>query len=174
MKTLICVVALASCIISFGNPPLDEGKTIFTSRCAGCHNVNKTLTGPALAGVDQRRSLEWIISFVHSSQSLIKKGDRDAVALFEQFNKIPMPDHADLSADNIKSIVEYIKSEATSTTVEAAPFSKPAKLHPAYSPQSLYTYFFFITFIALVLVLIAVLVAFVKVKSIQRSLRREE
>ena len=30
-----------------------EGKTIFSTRCAGCHNVNKTLTGPALAGVDQ-------------------------------------------------------------------------------------------------------------------------
>src|SRR6478735_4079442 len=83
---------------SFGAPPVEEGKQIFTSRCAACHNVNKTLTGPALAGIKERRSIEWIISFVQSSQTVIKGGDKDAVVLFEKFNKIPMPDHKDLSA----------------------------------------------------------------------------
>ena len=33
------------------NPPLDKGKEIFSVRCAACHNVNKQLTGPALAGL---------------------------------------------------------------------------------------------------------------------------
>jgi len=91
-------------------PPIAEGKAIFSTRCAGCHNVNKVVTGPALAGVDQRHSIDWIINFVHSSQTVIKGGDEKAVALFEKFNKIPMPDHPDLTAGNIKSIVEYIKS----------------------------------------------------------------
>ena len=59
-------------------PPVEEGKSIFQARCAACHNINKTMTGPALAGVDQRRSLDWIINFVHSSQTVIKNGDKDA------------------------------------------------------------------------------------------------
>lgn len=77
--------------------PVEDGKTIFVSRCAACHNVNRILTGPALAGVDQRRSMDWIVKFVQSSQALIKSGDKDAVAIYHQFNQVVMPDHADLT-----------------------------------------------------------------------------
>src|SRR4051812_17969223 len=52
--------------------PVPEGKTIFMNRCAACHNVNKKLTGPALAGVDNRHNLDWIVRFVQSSQTVIK------------------------------------------------------------------------------------------------------
>ena len=103
------------------NPDPIDGKSIFTSRCAACHNVNKTLTGPALAGVDERRSIDWIINFVHSSQTLVKKGDKDAVAVYEKFNKIPMPDHPELTADHIKSILAYIKSVSKPVGEEKAP-----------------------------------------------------
>jgi cytochrome c551/c552 len=116
MKIRFFLVAVLSTTLVFATPPSEDGKAIFTTRCAGCHNVNKILTGPALAGVDQRRSIDWIVNFVQSSQTVIKNGDKDAVALFEKFNKIPMPDHKDLSADNIKSIVEYIKAEAKGTS----------------------------------------------------------
>lgn len=118
----------------WANPPVEEGKTIFTTRCAACHNVNKTLTGPALAGVDERRSLEWLTKFITSSQSLIKSGDKEAIAIFEKFNKIPMPDHPDLTADHVKSILEYIKSEAKPVEASAAPFAKPSKLQTPYKP----------------------------------------
>ena len=119
MKIKFLFIALALSVAAAAAPPTEEGRTIFTSRCAGCHNINKVLTGPALAGVDKRRSIDWIINFVHSSQTVIKKGDKDAVALFEKFNRIPMPDHADLTPDNIKSIVAYIQSEAGNTTDKA-------------------------------------------------------
>src|SRR5881398_2429281 len=112
MKTrslYLLILAMTTALLANANPPLDEGRTIFTARCSGCHNVNKIVTGPALAGVDQRHSIDWIINFVHSSQTVIKGGDQAAVTLFEKFNKIPMPDHPDLTADNIKNIVEYIK-----------------------------------------------------------------
>lgn len=113
MKTKII---FATTILFFGfsvlaAPPSEEGKTIFAARCAACHNVNKVLVGPALAGVDQRRSIDWIVQFVHSPQKVIKSGDQYAVDLFNKF-KVQMPDHADLTADNIKSVVEYIKVES--------------------------------------------------------------
>lgn len=117
--------------------PTDEGKNIFTARCAACHNVNKIMTGPALAGVDQRRPIEWIINFVHSSQTVIKKGDGYATALFEKFNKVTMPDHPDLTADNIKNIVEYIKSEASTNSPGNVPFAKPLISQPYYIPLSI-------------------------------------
>lgn len=92
MKYSMLLLLLAAITIStMAAPPVEEGKNIFSTRCAGCHNVHKTLTGSALAGVDQRHSMEWIIDFVHSSQSMIKKGEKEAVTLFEKFNKIPIP-----------------------------------------------------------------------------------
>jgi mono/diheme cytochrome c family protein len=165
-KLLTTLLAIWGATLIYANPPADEGKTIFNSRCAACHNVNKTLTGPALAGVDQRRSLEWIIKFVKSSQGLVKSGDKDAVALYQQFNRVPMPDHPDLTDDNIKSIVEFIKSEAKPMDAEKAPFATPTKKEPAYLPLSLSEdYLFFLVYLAVVAMLIAVLLFAVKLNS---------
>jgi cytochrome c551/c552 len=175
MKRKITQLALVLFISSqiMAAPPVEEGKAIFSARCAACHNVNKVITGPALAGVDQRRSIDWIINFVHSSQTVIKKGDKDAVALFEKFNKIPMPDHPDLTTDHIKSILEFIKAEA-STGSEKAPFNKPGKLRPVYTPLSITNYGFFIGYLAVVTLLIIGLLIAVKVKSMERNMRRNQ
>ena len=150
-------------------PPVEEGKSIFISRCAACHNINKTLTGPALAGVDQRRSLDWIVNFVHSSQSMVKNGDKDAVALFNQFNNIPMPDHNDLTDAQIKNVVEYIKTETKPAEEETAPFAKPSKLRPNYTPLTAKNYGFFIAFLSTVAVLIGTLLFAVQVKEYERG-----
>ncbi|HYK56232.1 MAG TPA: hypothetical protein VEV15_07110, partial [Flavisolibacter sp.] len=106
-------------------------------------------------------------------QSLIKSGDKDAVALFEKFNKIPMPDHTDLTPDHIKSIVEYIKSEAV-TQIDAAPFKRPGKLRPAYTPLSITNYGFFISFLGVVIVLILGLLFAVHVKSLERKAKGDQ
>ena len=109
-KLLLLLLTLFLFTAAGAEPPAEEGKSIFSSRCASCHNVNKVLTGPALAGVHERRSMDWITRFIKSSQTMIKSGDKDAVALFEKFNKIPMPDYPDLTDANVVSIVEYIKA----------------------------------------------------------------
>ena len=149
--------------------PIEEGKSIFTTRCAACHSVNKVLTGPALAGVDERRSIDWIINFIHSSQTMVKAGDKDAIAIFEKFNKIPMPDHQDISAEKIKSIVEYIKSETTSAAA-VTQIKKPGKLRPTYTPLTIQdNYGFYIAFFIVVALLIVGLLFAVQLKSISRE-----
>ncbi len=137
--------------------PVEEGKSIFTSRCAGCHNVKQVLTGPALAGVEQRHSLEWIVQFVQSSQTMIKAGDKTAVALYQQFNRVNMPDHTDLSTAHIKSILEYVQSVASSAA-DKAPFAKPSNIRPAYLPLSFSKdYLLIITYLFAVIILIGTL-----------------
>jgi cytochrome c551/c552 len=160
--TLLGVATLAT-------PPIEEGKAIFSTRCASCHSVSKVLTGPALGGVHERRSIDWIVSFVQSSQSLVKSGDKDAVALFEKFNRIPMPDHADLSAGDVKSIVEFIKSESISDAAMKAPFAKPGSIQPNYAPLSITNYGFFLGYFAAVILLIAALLFAVQLKEYERS-----
>jgi hypothetical protein len=80
-----------------------------------------------------------------------------------------MPDHPDLSADNIKSIVAYIKSESKPVGEEKAPFAKPGKLQPGYTPLSITDYWFFGGFLGAVVLLIMVLLFAVKVKTMQRD-----
>jgi mono/diheme cytochrome c family protein len=156
------------------DPPLD-GKSIFISRCAACHNVNKTLTGPALAGVDERRSIDWIINFVHSSQTMVKKGDKDAVALYEKLNKIPMPDHSDLTAENIKSIVEFIKSESKPAEADKSPFAKPSVKKLNYLPLSLTKDFWpLMGILGSILLLIATLLFAVKVNSMKKEFENKK
>lgn len=153
--------------------PVEDGKTIFVSRCAACHNVNRILTGPALAGVDQRRSLDWIVKFVQSSQALIKSGDKDAVAIYHQFNQVVMPDHTDLTPDNIKSIVEYINA---STQKESdAPFVKPSKLETHYLPPSLQRdYGMFLIYLMAVGLLVALLLFIVRMNTIAETARKKQ
>lgn len=170
MRYIFLVLAL----VIFGtvqatDKPVDEGRTIFSARCAGCHNVNKVLTGPALSGVDQRHTIDWIINFVHSSQTVIKGGNKEAMELFQKFNNIPMPDHADLSAENIKSIVAYIKAESKDGATEKAPFAKPERLHPNYTPVAITNYGFFLAYLGAVALLVGALLLAVQLKDYSRE-----
>jgi mono/diheme cytochrome c family protein len=171
-KKIILVITILSIALStLAAPPSEEGKTIFAARCAACHNVNKVLVGPALGGVDQRRPIDWIVKFVHSSQTVVKSGYPYAVALFTKF-KVVMPDHPDLTEDNIKSIVEYIKAEASaasSNTTNESQTTKTDKMQTNFLNLILTNPGLLVTSIALIAILIVALVFVIKVKQIQRS-----
>ncbi|MFI5154216.1 MAG: c-type cytochrome [Chitinophagales bacterium] len=166
---LVCAISFSSSLQANSPSSIDEGKSIFIARCAACHNVNVKLIGPALAGVDQRRSMEWIISFVHSSQSMVKNNDQAALALFTEFNKIPMPDHPDIKSDQVRSIIDFVKSQAKTKSPHDAPFAMPASLQPDYLPISISNFEFFGVYPVLVLLLVGVLVLAVRVKELQRK-----
>lgn len=168
MKTVLAAILLLFTLSSLAAPPVEEGKTIFTARCAACHNVNKILVGPALAGVDERRPIDWIVKFVHSSQTVVKSGDAYAVELFNKFNKVQMPDHPDLTADNIKSIVEYIKSEAKAAG-EVSPMVTPDPTKTTTLSMILSDTSLIFTFSALILLLMATLLLAIRVKQLQRN-----
>jgi cytochrome c551/c552 len=157
------------------NSTLPEGEKIFTSRCASCHNVNKQLTGPALANVHERRSLDWIYTFIHSPGGKIRSGDKDAVALYNQFNQIIMPDHGDLTKDQINSILDYIKAETKIIDASAkAPFARPGELQPTYSPLSLNDTTYIVAYLLAVGLLVGVLLLAAWAKEYERKMRAEK
>jgi cytochrome c551/c552 len=167
ISLFLSLLMLTVCSAAFSMPPLDEGKMIFASRCASCHNVHKTVVGPALAGVSERRTEDWIIRFVHSSQTVIRGGDKTASELYEKFNKVTMPDHRDLSSENIKNILDYIQAETK--IVPATIAFRPDKIHPAYRPISISNWKFFSGYTGLIILLAASMVLLVRVKEIQRK-----
>lgn len=86
----------------------DAVEQLFTIKCGICHTIGMgKLIGPDLINVHERRSDEWLLEYVRSSQGMIKKGDPDAVAIFEEYNGILMPDPL-ISDDEILSILGYI------------------------------------------------------------------
>ena len=112
-KLIYQVLGLLLLTLAVHAAPADSanGKRIFTSRCTSCHSVDKVVVGPALKNVYDRRRESWIIAFVHGSQNVINSGDTTAKSLFLKFNKTVMPNHADLTDENIREIISYIKAE---------------------------------------------------------------
>ena len=95
-----------------------DGKTLFEQNCVICHKLGTRVIGPDLLGINEKRSEGWLLKFIKSSQTLIKSGDADAVAIFEEFNQIAMIDQPHLSDEQIKSILIYIKEESSSKNTE--------------------------------------------------------
>lgn len=102
-------------------PAQTGGEDTFKSACASCHTIGKgKLVGPDLSRVYERRTQDWLLKFIRSSQSLIKSGDEQAVAVYNEYNKIQMPDN-NLSDDQILNILEYIKrSDAGESAAQSA------------------------------------------------------
>jgi len=91
----------------------ESGEQIFQTTCSACHTIGGgRLVGPDLAGVHERRSREWLESFIKSSQSMINDRDAEAVALFEEFNRVPMPD-SPISEEQIRQVLKYIQSQSS-------------------------------------------------------------
>lgn len=150
-----------------------EGKKLFQARCASCHNVNKKLTGPALAGVEDRHPEAWILNFVKASQSMIKAGDKAALEVYNQNNQVAMPDHPDLNDDHIRDILAYIKEEAGKAPKDDAPFPRPGQTQPNLMPLTIYNMPFMIAYLMLVVVMIILLVFLVNLKSYEKHMEEK-
>ena len=100
-----------------------KGKDLFKANCAACHKLDgKKLVGPPLDGVTQRRSTEWLHKWIKNSKSLIDAGDKDAVAVFEEYNKVPMLAYESiLSDEDIDNVLAYVTDPAKAEAATPAP-----------------------------------------------------
>jgi len=90
---------------------ITEGEKLFTMYCKACHQLERRLVGPPLQDVRQRRGEEWIVNFVKSATTVIESGDSVANALFEEYNRVLMPDQP-LDNEQIKSVLAYLDHSA--------------------------------------------------------------
>jgi mono/diheme cytochrome c family protein len=97
---------------SIGNPlNAQDGKALFSQNCASCHAVNKKLTGPALAGVEDRwTDKKNLYAWIKNNQAFLKTGDAYANKLYNEYNKTAMNLFPSLTDKDIDAILVYIKS----------------------------------------------------------------
>ena len=103
---------LTSFIISFLFLTLaikaQDGPALYNRHCKACHTIGEGIkVGPDLEGITSKRDFDWLVKFVQSSDDLIASGDEDAITIFEEFGKKPMPSHS-ISALEIQSIFDYV------------------------------------------------------------------
>ncbi len=87
-----------------------NGADLFKANCASCHQLDKKMVGPAMTGITERREQEWLLSWIRNSQDLIKSGDEQAIAIFEEYNGIPMSAFMHLTDEQILDILAYIEN----------------------------------------------------------------
>lgn len=145
----ILVMGVLAVFVSLGHShsgwAQGPGEQIFKTTCFACHTIGGgRLVGPDLVAVHERRSQDWLERFVISSQSMVTDGDAQAVALFEEFNRIPMPD-SNLSEEQSRQVLDYIKSQSSNRTsgttaveeVQAVP-AEPASEEEILTGQELF------------------------------------
>lgn len=103
-----------------------NGEKLFKSTCAACHKLDKKLLGPALQGITEKREQDWLIAWIKDSPGMIKSGDKLAIQVFEENNKLPMIANPQFSDQDIIDILEYTKGKPapiadTPTTQEVDP-----------------------------------------------------
>ena len=105
---LISLIISLSSLSGFAQEAdVQAGKKLFNANCAACHKLNKKAVGPALKGVSAKYEREWLYSWIKNSAAMIKDGDPQAVAVWEEYNKVAMNAFPLLSNADIDNILAY-------------------------------------------------------------------
>lgn len=104
---------------------VDEGKELYNANCVSCHAINEKVVGPALKDVHKRRDEAWLIKWIKNSQALIKSGDPVAVQVYKENNEALMTSFENLTDNQIKSIIAFIKQESEAPSKPAVADATP-------------------------------------------------
>ena len=93
-----------------------QGEALFKSKCASCHQIHKNGTGPMLSGARQRWAdageAELIIKWVQNNAALRAGGkSKRAAAVFKEYAGSQMTVFADLTDDQVNSILDYVDAQ---------------------------------------------------------------
>lgn len=111
IRKIIIVFALFIFCIFANNTFAQNGQALFSANCASCHAVHKDLTGPALAGVEDRwGDKKKLYAWIRNNQAFLKTGDKYANELYVKWNKTQMNLFPSLTDGEIGAILAYIKT----------------------------------------------------------------
>lgn len=122
---LLFLTICFSFAVNAQEPDIQKGKSLFNANCAACHKLNKRAVGPALAGVSAKYDKEWLYSWIKNSTAMVKSGDAQAVAIYEEYNGSVMTSFPQLTNEDIDNILAYTDytppAPAAATMAVAAP-----------------------------------------------------
>ena len=87
-----------------------KGHEIFNQTCVACHSFDQDGIGPALGGITEQVSADWLERFIRDPKAVIESGDERAKASFEKYKSI-MPSFAHYKEDEIDGLIAYLNTQ---------------------------------------------------------------
>jgi|SRR5579871_4899288 len=110
-KPIIFSFFLIASIALSNKSSAQDGKALFQSNCASCHNPIKVVTGPALQGVTSRvPDSKLLHSWIKNNAAVLASGNKYFNDLYNSFSKTPMNTFPNLSDADIDAILKYVES----------------------------------------------------------------
>ena len=132
IKRILLVALLAPSLSISQEVDIQAGKSLFNTNCAACHQLNRKAVGPALRGVTDKYDKEWLYKWIKNGTQMIKDGDPQAVAIWEEYNRAVMtnyPQFSNQDIDNILAYTDYVPPPpATAVAVQSQVVSQGSDL----------------------------------------------
>ena len=87
---------------------VEKGKELYKTNCTACHKIGKRSIGPALKGVTERRSPEWVMNMILNPEEMVEK-DPVAKALLAEYIA-PMANQS-LKEEEARAILEFFRTK---------------------------------------------------------------
>ena len=107
LKRILLVTLLMPSLGLSQEADVQAGKNLFNANCAACHQLNRKAVGPALRGVTEKYDKDWLYSWIKNGTQMIKDGDPQAVAIWEEYNRAVMTNYPQFSNEQIDNILAY-------------------------------------------------------------------
>ena len=85
-----------------------SGKKLFNQLCTSCHMIKEESIGPAIKGILDRRSPEWIMNMILNPTEMLQE-DPIAKKLLAEYNNEYMYNQ-NLIEDEAREIIEYFRT----------------------------------------------------------------
>ncbi len=88
-----------------------DGKALFQSNCASCHNPIKKVTGPALKGVTARVPDQKLLhAWIRNNAAVLASGNPYFNTLYNEYGKTPMNMFPQITDPEIDAILKYVET----------------------------------------------------------------
>lgn len=85
-----------------------RGQAKYNAICTACHLPNQRMIGPALSGVYERRSPEWVMNMILNPDVMLRE-DPIAKALLKEYNNAIMLNQ-NLTQEEARDVAEYLRT----------------------------------------------------------------
>ena len=113
LRIPLLIITLSFWLLSGEEAHAQDGKNLFQTNCAQCHNPIKVITGPALKGVTSRVTDSTLLhAWIHNNTKVLVSGNLYFNNLYNQYGRAPMNVFPNLSDAEIDAILRYVETYA--------------------------------------------------------------
>lgn len=88
----------------------EKGQEIFTLKCTQCHKLDERYTGPALRGVTERRTPEYIMNMILNPEEMTKRHPEAKKLLGVYANQMTFQN---VTQEDVRALLEYLRMESS-------------------------------------------------------------